>query len=156
MLGFLPGPKGSGFADDLGKVVDNKLLDAADNALSSSKLSFKTGDALEVDASFLEGAGNLNARLDVGWFDGETAYIDVVAVYKDRKYSGKLFSNLTAKMEAIAKENGLSNVRIDFSLVHNSRLKTDASWAQEYGYHFSSETDKFETTVTWEKTLDSN
>lgn len=55
---------------------------------------------------------------------------------------------LTETAESMAKKYGMSEVRIQFNMVHNSFLK-HGGWADELGYYFSRKGD----TVFWEKVL---
>ncbi len=64
-------------------------------------------------------------------------------------------SQARAILRGTAGERGLLNVNIQFNLVKNSRLATDARWAQEYGYHATFTKDALGgKSTTWEKWLD--
>ena len=73
--------------------------------------------------------------------------MDVVSIIRQSgSPPNSAFKNLTAYAENLAKENGMTAVRIEFGPVFNIRLRTSPQWTQEYGYHFSSHTDKWGTT----------
>jgi RHS repeat-associated protein len=104
----------------------------------------------------LKNVPTLQGKADLGWFDGETLNFDINSILKGVDApKGAAFTELTQFAENLAKESGLKNVRLQFGPVMNQRLANDASWAKEYGYHFSSSTDDLgNTIVTWEKSLD--
>lgn len=114
---------------------------------------FKKGDQFEIDYNFVKGSDNLSGKIDLGWYTGETVFVEIVAILKSPNYSGSVFKNLTTKAERIAAELGLSEVIIEFKMVKNPRLASDASWASEFGYYFHATSNKFGTTVTWSKEI---
>ena len=122
---------------------------------SPSTKSFKNGDKFDLDASLFENISNLNGRADLGWLTGSTANFEISAILRSRsspKNGG--FSSLISKLESIAKGAGMTDVRIDFQMVVNNRLKYDSSWAQEYGYFYSTYKDELGgINVVWEKEI---
>lgn len=116
---------------------------------------FSVGDKFGIDESFIDGVDFLHGKADLGWCDGENAQFSIDIILKSHNSNGSIFESLTSKAEAIAKNAGLNQVRIDYNLVVNERLKVDPSWAREYGYNFSSTIDDFgDTNVTWSKIID--
>jgi hypothetical protein len=107
-------------------------------------------DGIEIKAlDILQGTG------DLGWYDGETLFFSINSIQKSLQASkNEGFSSLISYAEDLARQAGLQNVRIEFGPVMNGRLHGDASWAQEYGYYFSSNTDNLgNKIITWEKSL---
>ena len=129
--------RGTGLADDAIKVMTRP------DKFSLSDVNIKNVDILQGEA-------------DLGWFDGNTVSLNINSIQKSPlapKNSG--FGGLIEYAEDLAKQNNMSNVRLEFGPVMNARLKTDAAWAQEYGYYFSSSTDNLgNSVITWEKSLE--
>ena len=127
------------------------VMKTLDNVGDVAKVSNFALDDIKVDDLDI-----LQGNADLGWYDGETLSLSINSIQKNPlsdKNSG--FSNLINYAENLAKDSGLSDVRLEFGPVMNSRLATDATWAKEYGYFYSSYKDDLgNTVVTWEKTLD--
>ncbi|WP_281989957.1 DUF6443 domain-containing protein [Aquimarina aggregata] len=122
--------------------------DVVSTTIKSSKFSLDDININNLDI--------LQGDADLGWFDGNTVSLNINSILKSTsttKNSG--FRSLIDYAENLAKENNMSNVRLEFGPVMNSRLKTDAAWAKEYGYYFSSSTDNLgNSVITWEKSLE--
>ena len=115
----------------------------------------KYSGKFEIDDTFIEGVDNLKGNIDLGWYDGETAFVEISNIFKAQNYSGSVFKNLVTKIESIAAEAGLKEVQIQFQIVINSRLANDPTWAKQYGYNFYQDLDDLGTTrVTWTKQLE--
>ncbi len=144
----------------LGKGVGNlKKLKRAKKASKNTKLSNVLNKKFDLDPDSFENIGNLEGSVDLGWYDGETAYFSIDGINKGPNPKGSAFGELTSYAEELAKQQGLSEVTIDFNVVMNGRLGHDPSWARQYGYHYSSrkvyysET-QYTLTVTWTKILE--
>ncbi|MCZ8286414.1 MAG: hypothetical protein O9353_13260 [Bacteroidia bacterium] len=119
------------------------------------------GRALKVAPTFetfIQRMGNtiedMSGSLEAGWADGETLMIKISGIMRGKNVpSGGTFTELTQVAEKMAKQNGLKNVRIEFHMIYNGRLKSDPTWAQKYGYYFSEVMDYGLPSVHWEKTL---
>ncbi|MEM6319610.1 MAG: hypothetical protein AAF960_18195 [Bacteroidota bacterium] len=111
------------------------------------------GNSFQLPDDFIEGIDVLAGKADLGWYDGETAFVYISAILKSPNYSGSIMRNLTNKIEELARANNLTDIRIEFGLVVNPRLQSDPTWASEFGYFFSSSEDRFGITVLWEKSL---
>jgi hypothetical protein len=102
------------------------------------------GRALKTVPTFktlVERMGNtiqdMSGSLEAGWADGETLLIEIHGILRGKNVpSGGTFTKLIQVAEKIAKQNGLKNVRIEFKMIYNGRLKSDPTWAQKYGYYF--------------------
>jgi hypothetical protein len=132
-------------------VIQNKLLNPRTGTIT--KVLDTETQSLE---SIVGNSADVVGSIDVGWHTGDILNAEVVSLFRTiNAPKGDVMGKLTSGLEALAKQKGLSEVRIEFKMVINQRLANDPSWAQQYGYYFSSFTEKgFEsTTVIWEKTL---
>jgi RHS repeat-associated protein len=92
---------------------------------------------------------NIDASINMGWFTGDVMELQVNAILRSSSAPRNgVMKALTETAEGMARKHGMSEVRIQFNMVHNSFLK-HGGWADELGYYFSREGD----TVFWEKVL---
>ncbi|WP_170149000.1 DUF6443 domain-containing protein [Chryseobacterium defluvii] len=92
---------------------------------------------------------NLDASINMGWFTGDVMELQVNAILRSSSAPRNgVMKALTETAESMARKYGMSEVRIQFNMVHNSFLK-HGGWADELGYYFSREGD----IVVWEKVL---
>jgi RHS repeat-associated protein len=147
------------FADNASKAGRHMFSEFADDSMRPIREGLGSAGSypsrFDLDEDFIPGVETLTGYADLGWFDGETAYFMVSVIERLDGYSGKAFANLTSKAEEVARKAGLSEVRIKFDHVMNSRLSYDSNWALEYGYNFHSYKDEFGVLhVEWTKSIE--
>ena len=99
----------------------------------------------------IEKYASIEGSVNMGWLTGDVMEVQVSSIMRYASSpKNSVFRTLTESAEAMARKNGMSEVRIQFNMVMNQNLKHNSLWAKEYGYFFSREGD----TVFWEKVLD--